>query len=419
MTDIAGKSPETTDAKRRACRNQLALVIGCLLVGLTLLHAPLVTSAEDLTKIETRLGVALAIPTEFQSLTIAEYLVSAGVTRGGAAAREITSIVDRVYMTNDELPTMIIIMSVPWGSRKGYSKRNALAELPNKPGPIPASYANRFLKAYLSNADKAGFGEVRKNATARPLLYDHVNKMVGTEIRSSTASEARLALMQDDDSEMWQEIKSEGTDTALYRCILEYIARAIESGQNMDSASRLASSKCEVDRSAVDQIAAALTVNSFIGHSYIERILSVLTNSGMTLVRLEGLGKNEELVERSWNTLWDNARPLAGAVIQEGPFSRLSFRNINTSALLYEMAGAFVLVGLITFGLRRKLALKYGPRRATIIAALTAVASALVVSTLTGMGPQRFLIYPISGLIVVLILFLRDKSPKIRTTQSN
>ena len=73
-----------------------------------------------------------------------------------------------------------------------------------------------------------------------------------------------------------------------------------------------------------------------------------------------------------------------------------------------ELFGAFILIGLLTFGIRSKL-MKYGHGKATFIAAGISVALALVVSTLTGMGPARFVLYPLSGLLVIPVIFWKHK----------
>lgn len=80
---------------------------------------------------------------------------------------------------------------------------------------------------------------------------------------------------------------------------------------------------------------------------------------------------------------------------------------MNAPSLIGELFGAFVIIGLLTFGLRKIFISKFGLRRATVIAAALSIAFALLVSTMTGMGQQRFLTYPIGGLIAMLILFTK------------
>lgn len=306
-------------------------IVTCIVSVLSIvgIHSNLL--ADELYHIETKLGVVLPIPSEFQKVLLKEYLAtqkSITKNQGGLEEKQALSFIETMYQTDDEWPTVITVISIPWGAEKGFRKRHVLVELPEKSGPISNLYVESFFKGYLLGANKAGLTGLRQDPTINPLLYDHERKMVGAEVKSAMLSPAALLLSMDDSSDMWQQIRDQGVDVPLYRCILKNVSNTMDGGKSITEVNGAAAQACEIDYATIASITNELTPAYFQNSQYIERVLQIVSNDGVTLVRVEGYENNGEILKKTWNTLWNNIELLPDAAIHEGLFSRVSLSNI-------------------------------------------------------------------------------------------
>lgn len=347
-------------------------------VTITLTLVLLASAQAESLVFETRAGVLIPVPAGFVQVPKSGYPIT-----NARAANAVEGIFNA---TRGEAVVSLVVMNLP-----NRDTRQLLSELPSESGPAPRHLANEVVAGMVEVAPDA-----RRNPETVPLLYDNGRTAYGVELRSLGPSLADLMLQEPDDSPDWREVKKAGADPALVRCLVSSISNALKAGNRLGVA-EIAARRCKVTEAAAANYLKEVGDGLFQPRKVIERLLTVTTNRGVTLVKLDTDEAGRELLDSAWTSVWTGFRLLPDATPARGITSRLSFSSYSTSSLIGDGVGA--IIGAILFGtLLGMLFLRLGakPILAALLGQLTLVVIAFLLThdeirdrSITGMGLIR------------------------------
>lgn len=212
---------------------------------------------------------------------------------------------------------LITILELPLSS-----PRETLPEQPSTQVP------GRLGRSYLGGLLKTGLGKpTRDKATIVLDLDDPVHKMRGIEVQSTTMSLAQWLLAKDDASPNWQELKQGGLDPKRFRCMMSTMIAAYASGADPVSTSV---TSCGASKESASALIESMTPDAFKPREVVERFIEIVTDNGVTIVRIQGDRRVGAEVASVWREILqfttvesDGRRELGNRPWRTDPMARL------------------------------------------------------------------------------------------------